>query len=269
MLSADLEALDSPLEVARPVLTGPLLAAGCAIGNAGINPAAVYVGGVGQMNDPTIELIAEVEDAAPALWPNQIRRGISFTPILAAAGFGPYAAGNLQELDGQSIGRHTLVRGAGGSLALDVELEDEVAGISVSTAGGDFDGDGLLDVAAMLLVPSINQDDNQARVFTALGTTLEGTRLAGQSEALAPDEVGTQRFLDSELFAADLDGDTFDEHHHRQPQPLPRHQHRALGGLPEAAWLNRQDAKNAKRFFKTPSRQRIHATASNAPDLSV
>ncbi len=209
MLSADLEALDSPLEVARPVLDGPLLAAGCAIGNAGINPAAVYVGVQDGMQ--ANQLIAEVEDAAPAPWPNQIRRGISFTPPLAASGSGPYALGNLQELDGQSIGRHTLVRGAAGSLALDVELEDEVAGISVSTAGGDFDGDGLLDVAGMLLVPSLNEADNQARVFTALGTTLEGTRLAGQSEALAPDALETQRFLDSELFAADLDGDTFDE----------------------------------------------------------
>lgn len=209
MLSADLEALDSPLEVSRPVLAGPLLAAGCAIGNAGINPAAVYVGEQG--GDLTIELIAEVEDAAPAPWPNLIRRGISFTPLLAATGPGPYALGNLQQLDGESIGRHTLVRGAGGSLALHVELEDEVAGISVSTAGGDFDGDGLLDVASMLLVPSLNQDDDQARVFTALGATLEGTRLAGQSDALAPDAAETQRFLDSELFAADLDGDGFDE----------------------------------------------------------
>ncbi len=200
LLSADLEALASPLAV-----VGSLIAAGCAIGNAGVNPAAVYADAGGD-----IQLIAEVEDAAPALWPNKVRRGISFTPPLAAAGSGPYAVGNLQELDGPSIARHTLVRGLNGSLALDVELEDEVSGISIATAGGDFDGDGTLDIAGLLLVANLSQPD-EARVFAALGATLEGIRLAGQSPALAPDAEGTQRYLDSELFAADLDGDGFDE----------------------------------------------------------
>jgi hypothetical protein len=200
VLSADLEQLDSPLAADTSLLT-----AGCVIGNTGVNPAAVWD------KDGAIQLMAEIDGARAALWPNAIRRGIAFTPILGEApGSGPYALANLTEVDGDSIARHTLVRGPGDRLALDVELEDEVSGISIATAGGDFDGDGTLDVASLLLVADLNTA-TQARVFMALGATVEGVRLAGQSPALAPDTEGTQRYLDSELFAADLDGDGFDE----------------------------------------------------------
>jgi hypothetical protein len=201
LLSADLEVQPSPL--ATP---GTLLAAGCMIGNAGVNPAAVVA-----LDDGAMQLMAEIEGARSAPWPNRIQRGISFTPPLAdSPGGGPFALGNLVEVDGQSIARHTLVRGPGNRLALDVDVEDEVAGFAVSSTGGDFDGDNLLDVAGLLLVININQVV-EARVFVALGATLEGNRLTGQSGALAPDEQGTQRFLDTELIAADLDRDGIDE----------------------------------------------------------
>lgn len=49
------------------------------------------------------------------------------------------------------------------------------------------------------------------RLYVALGATLEGARLAGQSEELASGEPGAQRYLAGQLFAADLDGDGFDE----------------------------------------------------------
>ncbi|HKE18530.1 MAG TPA: hypothetical protein VKB80_26815 [Kofleriaceae bacterium] len=200
VLSADLEPVASPLAA-----DASLLAAGCVIGNTGVNPAAVWD------HLGAIQLMAEIDGARSAPWPNAIRRGIAFTPLLGEEpGSGPFALGNLTEVDGDSIARHTLVRGPGDRLALDVELEDEVAGTSIATTGGDFDGDGLLDVAGLVLVANLN-GTQEARVFTALGATLEGVRLAGQSPALAPDAEGTQRYLDSELFAADLDGDGYDE----------------------------------------------------------
>jgi hypothetical protein len=48
-------------------------------------------------------------------------------------------------------------------------------------------------------------------MFVALGATLEGVRLAGLSRAIAIGDAGTERYLDSQLLATDLDGDGYDE----------------------------------------------------------
>ncbi|HWM87638.1 MAG TPA: hypothetical protein VNO33_17415 [Kofleriaceae bacterium] len=203
VFAGDLQPQSSPLAIGAG-----LVAAGCLLGNGGVYPSVVY-----ERQPGLLQLMADIEDARPAPWPSDIRRGASFTPQIGTdAAAGPYALANRIEVDGESIARHSLVRGPEERLALDVKLEDEVAGISLATAGGDFDDDGNLDVAALVLVPTPGQpNEAEARAFIALGATLEGERLAGQSTTLAADAPSTLRFLDSQLFTADIDGDGFDE----------------------------------------------------------
>jgi hypothetical protein len=201
MLGADLEPRDSPLagdDVA-------LVAAGCLLGTGDVYPSAVLD------RDGVLQLMAEIGGARPAVLPALIRRGIAFSPQLAAsAGAGPYLLINRLEVDGQSIARYSLVRGADDRLAVDVEAEDEVAGVSIAAAGGDFDGDDQLDVAGLLLLADLDQAQ-EVRFYMALGATVDGQRLAGLSDARATGPTGTERFLDSALLSADLDGDGYDE----------------------------------------------------------
>ena len=196
VFDGDLDALPSPLAGA-----GSLVAAGCMLGNGGPYPGVVL-----QIADETLRIMAEIDDARPATLPTG-RRGIAFTPALD--GSGPYLLSNRLEADGESIARYSLVRGPGEQLALDVELEDEVAGASLATAGGDFDGDGRLDITGLILISA--PDRATVHVFVALGETLEGARLSGLSTAIAIGLPDTQRFSDSQLHTADLDGDGFDE----------------------------------------------------------
>jgi hypothetical protein len=196
VFGADLDALPSPL-----VTPGSLVAAGCMLGNGGPYPGVVV-----QIGTEALRIMAEIDDARPANLPSG-RRGIAFTPALDRSG--PYLLSNRLEADGESIARYSLVRGPQEQLALDVELEDEVAGVSLATAGGDFDGDGLLDVTALLLIT--DPDRAAVHVFVALGDDLEGVRLSGLSPPIAIGAPETARFADSQLRTADLDGDGFDE----------------------------------------------------------
>jgi hypothetical protein len=200
LLGADLESIESRL--AAP---GALVAAGCLLGKGEIARSAVFQRGA------ALELEAEITGARAAVLPTLSRRGIAFTPAIdSSAASGPYLLVNRLEADGESIARYSLVRGPDNRLALDVELEDEVAGQSIATTGGDFDGDKLPDVAGLLLLADLDQS-RQVRVFIALGRAVEGVRLAGLSRAIAIGDAGTERFLDSQLIAADLDGDGYDE----------------------------------------------------------
>jgi len=202
MLGADLEPRGSPL--AAP--DAALVAAGCLLGTGDVYPSAVF-----EREGGAFQLMAEIGGARPAVLPALVRRGIAFTPQIGdSATAGPYLLVNRLEVDGESIARYSLVRGPEDRLALDVELEDEVAGLSLATAGGDFDDDDQLDVAGLLLLSDLDQEQ-EVRFFMALGATLEDQRLAGVSDARATGSLGTQRFLDSQLLSADLDGDGVDE----------------------------------------------------------
>jgi hypothetical protein len=201
VLGADLAPRDSPLAADD----GSLVAAGCLLGTGAIYPSVVIDRG------GALQLMAEIGGARPARLPAVVKRGVAFTPLVDdAAAAGPFLLLNRLESDGQSVARYSLVRGPDDSLALDVEDEDEVAGLSLAATGGDFDGDGALDVASLLLLGDLDQAQ-EVRFYMALGATLDGQRLAGLSDARARGGPGTERFIQSQLMAADLDGDGYDE----------------------------------------------------------
>jgi hypothetical protein len=95
-----------------------------------------------------------------------------------ASGEGPYLLANRFETDGTSIARYTVVPVDGAPTFLDQPDEDEIAGLAETTAGGDFDGDGQLDVAAMVTVP-LGDGRVAFRFFVALGLVVEEQRLFG------------------------------------------------------------------------------------------
>jgi hypothetical protein len=201
VLGSDLAPRDSPLAADD----ASLVAAGCLLGTGEVYPSVVLDrGGV-------LQLMAEIGGARPARLPAAGKRGVAFTPLVAdSAAAGPFLLLNRLETDGQSIARYSLVRGPDDSLALDVEAEDEVAGLSLAATGGDFDGDGALDVACLLFLSELDQTQ-EVRFYMALGATLDGQRLAGLSDARASGGPGTERFIQSQLLTADLDGDGYDE----------------------------------------------------------
>lgn len=75
--------------------------------------------------------------------------------------------------------------------------------ISLSSAGGDLDGDGLSDLVALLDFGTDEEGVTQTRIYVALGATYRGQRIRGLSlpfEAISP-----------RLVVVDLDADGTDE----------------------------------------------------------
>jgi hypothetical protein len=180
-----------------------LLAAGCIRGGDEVFRAAVYLARPdgGEVERPIIAV--ESAGAQPTVVTSAIARGLSFSPV---GGEGPFLLSNRFELDGSSVARYTVVPLASAPTFLDQQAEDETAGLAESTAAGDFDGDGLLDVAALLLVPTGEERGSVIRFFIVLGKTVEEERLVGLGvTGLADDEVTPH------LVAADFDGDGVDE----------------------------------------------------------
>ena len=184
-----------------PDNAGELLAAGCVRGLDQVYRAIVYAVNDGSAERPLLALDAPRTQVTPIS--SAVDRGFAFTP-LDEAGEGPFLLANRFETDGTSIARYTAVPVDGAPTFLDESDEDEIAGIATTTAAGDFDGDGRLDVAAMVAVPT-GDGRLELRSFMALGVTVEGERLFGlDSTGLDPD----QRPL---LLAADLDEDGIDD----------------------------------------------------------
>jgi hypothetical protein len=179
-----------------------LLAAGCVRGLEDTLPAAVYMvrGELGER----AALAIDVPDTQPAPVSAAVDRGFAFTPLLDS-GEGPFLLANRFENDGNSIARYTVVPVEGAPTFLDERDQDDIAGVAATSAGGDFDGDGLLDVAAMVTVPA--GDGRVAfRFFMALGIVVEDERLFG----LGATGVDDPDFAPL-LLAADFDQDGVDE----------------------------------------------------------
>lgn len=110
------------------------------------------------------------------------------------------------DLDGFAITRLSLVSGPGPE-NLQVESSEQVAGLPFSTGGGDLDGDGLLDLAAALVVPNADAGALEGQfLFVSLGRghlTLE--HVSGEF----PLDPATHRA--PYLWMGDVDGDGFDD----------------------------------------------------------
>ena len=181
-----------------------LLAAGCVRGLEVTYPAAVYsIQPAGPESERAMLAIDETDAQATPV-NAAVDRGFAFTPLLDG-GEGPFLLANRFENDGNSIARYTVVPVDGAPTFLDEGDEDEIAGLCASSAGGDFDGDGHLDVAAMVTVPT-GEGRVVFRFFMALGIDVEEQRLFG----LGATGIDNPDFKPL-LLTANFDGDEYDE----------------------------------------------------------
>lgn len=186
---------------ARPTGVRDLFAAGCVRGlGAEVFRAAVY--SVSDGERPMLALDSAGTEPTPVN--SAIDRGFAFTPLIAG-GEGPYLLANRFENDGTSIARYSVVPVDGAPTFLDERDEDEIAGFAATTVGGDFDGDGLLDVAAMTTVPT-GDGRIEFRFYMSLGIVVEEQRLFGLDGTEIP-SVGFSPLL----LTADFDGDQYDD----------------------------------------------------------
>jgi len=186
----------------RPTDVRELLATGCVRGLEKTYRAAVYA--VDPAVSPRPLLAIDAADTEPAPVNSFTERGLAFTPALAS-GDGPFLLANRFETDGTSIARYTVVPVDGAPTFLDQRDEDEIAGLAESSAGGDLDGDGLLDVASMVSVP-LGDGRVAFRFFVALGRVVEEQRLFG----LGATGIDDPDFAPL-LLAADFDRDGYDD----------------------------------------------------------
>lgn len=126
--------------------------------------------------------------------------GIGFTPALGSDP--PYLLGTELSITGAEIVRYRLLALGARILGLEEVGRDATPTVPVSTAGGDFDSDGELDVAALIQVGESDRG-TQFRTLMALEVDHAGHRLLGMS---ARTEARRPR-----TWAADFDGDGFDE----------------------------------------------------------
>jgi hypothetical protein len=114
----------------------------------------------------------------------------------------PYFLAHDIEIDGTSIARYQLEPTSNGGLAPELVDQDPIPGIPVSSQGGDMDGDGKLDVAALMAI-GVDPSGTVYHFFVTLGVEQRGARLAG---AAPP-----SRDRGPQLFLYDFDGDGRDD----------------------------------------------------------
>ena len=101
-------------------------------------------------------------------------------------------------VSGTDIVRFRISTVADSALAVEPVTSDATPSFSLSTAAGDLDGDGLVDVAAIVSVLGSGEDATY-RLFISLGLQAAGARVAAIS--------GQQRGERPRLFVRDFDGD--------------------------------------------------------------
>ncbi len=188
----------------QPERVEQVLAAGCVRGLDATYRAAVYQ--LSSDVSPRPVLVLDARGTEPAPINTLALRGIAFTPLTDSSE-GPYLVANRFENDGNSIARYSVVPVDQAPTFLDQVTEDETAGLADTTAAGDFDGDGLIDVAALVAVPVVT-GGSELRFFMSLGTEVEGQRLFG----LAGSDGRVDRTPNPPLIIArDFDGDAIDD----------------------------------------------------------
>jgi len=126
--------------------------------------------------------------------------GVGFAPVVGD-GEAALLAGAI-DVSGVSIGRWRLAPLAGANLELEEITADDAAAPPASAWGGDLDGDGELDVAALLTLGE-RDGTSQFRVMVSLSVDHLGGRLVGLS--------ATSEAVRPRLLLRDFDGDGIDD----------------------------------------------------------
>ncbi|RMH38863.1 MAG: hypothetical protein D6689_18205 [Deltaproteobacteria bacterium] len=175
-----------------------LLGTGCATATTGaLRRVALYAVDSG----PPV-VVADLNGRRQTVWP-VFGQAVGFSRALP--GRAAPLLGVEVDIDGFAIARYELV--ASGAAGLDLQKigADDAITVPVTPAGGDFDGDGVLDVAAILEFGRTDDDETAFRSQITLGVTLGagGPHLSGVSrEAQLPGP---------RLFVADATGDGIDD----------------------------------------------------------
>ncbi len=106
------------------------------------------------------------------------------------------------DVDGTAVTRSRLLPLGPDLLDPEVVDADDVPTVPLSTAAGDIDGDGLLDVVVLQDFGMVDQG-TQYRLLVILGATHRGERLVALSAPAAADSP--------RIHLADFDGDGVDE----------------------------------------------------------
>lgn len=188
----------SPLD--DPPMTGDtfgpadVLATGCVAGTDGKHYRAAVFGATGSR--PVLKVEMDTVRRADLA---TVTGSVGFTEAIGEAG--PYLLVAEITIEGTELDRYRVLPLGQRNVELDLAAADPTPALPTSSGGADLDGDGELDVAALLTFG--DGPRAQFRVFTALEVDHQGDRLRGLSppgEALRP-----------VMKLADLDGDGVSE----------------------------------------------------------
>lgn len=171
-----------------------VLATGCVAGTDGKLYRAAVFGATGSR--PTLKVEMDVVRRADLA---TVTGSVGFTQAIGEAG--PYLLVAELTIEGTELDRYRILPLGQRNVELDLAAADPTPALPTSSGGADLDGDGELDVAALLTFG--DGPRAQFRVFTALEVDHQGDRLRGLSppgEALRP-----------VMKLADLDGDGVSE----------------------------------------------------------
>lgn len=173
-----------------------LLASGCAA-DLDSHPHRVVVFGLGEFDQ---KIVADIDGRRVGDLIS-LQAGVGFLPAIGGAP--PLLLGEDISVAGTSITRNRLVPKGNAGVDVEVVDQDDSTTVATSATGGDFDGDGLADVAAVLLFGQNTNQSPQTRLMISLGAEHRGERLEGVSKPLTIPAL--------RVMAADFDGDGTDE----------------------------------------------------------
>jgi hypothetical protein len=192
------DAIDADQQVIASDLAGDAapgfpVVAGCVSSSDGEVPTVVYDAGQEIVIRSAGEPPRETSLAA-------IRGGFGFSP--ATDSDPATLLATTLDLSGTNLDRYTILPVGESDASLELRESDPTPTFALSAAGGDFDGDGLADVAALLTFGDADTAV-EYRIFISLGLESRSGRVVGisrSSSALRP-----------RLWVADFDEDGYDD----------------------------------------------------------
>ncbi len=157
---------------------------------------------VGATSANSVRLAADVDgtlltsEALPIL-----RSGLGYSPARDESP--AYVLGTQFSVEGTTLNRYQLTNTGSGMISIGERDSDQTAGPPMSTAAGDVDGDGKLDVLALMNFGDGGDGKTNYRIFISLGATHNGQHITGMSNLLSARRP--------RLWLADFNNDGYDD----------------------------------------------------------
>jgi len=172
---------------------GTPIASGCVSVGTTLRRAVVYA------NTQDVTVLVDVDGPRQTTLPI-VPAGVTFSQASSAED--ALLLGTTLGIEGTDIVRYRMVPVDPDKIDVEIVTSDATPTFAQSTATGDFDGDGLGDVAAVLVFGD-NGDATSYRIYMALGLESAGGRLVGIT--------GNKEGQRPRIFVRDFDGDGHDD----------------------------------------------------------